>query len=72
VLEAHKEVEVLEQLIKDNFGRSVELFAHTDACMDFSCKICIKKDCSVRKFSFRKKIDWTVENISTNNRHRFN
>ncbi len=70
VHEAHKEIDELSKLIRENFGESVELFVHTDGCLDFSCKICTKHDCPVRKFAFVKKIDWTVENISTNVKHR--
>mgnify|MGYP001048582322 CR=1 FL=1 len=70
VVDAHKEVETLEQSIRENFGDRVELFVHTDACLDFSCKICTKKDCTQRKFDFIKKINWTVKNISTNDKHR--
>lgn len=67
--EAHKEVDELEKIVRENFGDSVELFVHTDGCLDFSCKICSKHHCQVRKFELVKRIDWTVENISTNNKH---
>ena len=70
VTEAHKEVEALEQLVKENFGESVELFVHTDACLHFSCKICTKTACTQRQFNFVKRIDWTVDNISTNSKHK--
>lgn len=67
--EAHKEIAALEELVKSHFGTSVELFVHTDGCLDFSCKICDKKNCAERKHPFEKKINWTVENISSNNKH---
>lgn len=69
VHEAHIEVNSLEQLVKSHFGSSVELFVHTDGCLDFSCKICTKTNCPVRKREFIKKINWTVENISSNTKH---
>lgn len=69
VHEAHIEVAALEALVKQHFGTSVELFVHTDGCLDFSCKICDKKDCSVRKFEFINKVNWTVNNISSNKKH---
>lgn len=69
VHEAHIEVNSLEQLVKSHFGSSVELFVHTDGCLDFSCKICAKTNCPVRKREFIKKINWTVENISSNTKH---
>ncbi len=68
--EAHRELDQLERLIKEKFGDSVEMFVHTDGCLDFSCKICQKTDCHVRQADFETKIEWTVENISSNEKHR--
>lgn len=68
--EAHREIDELSKLVKDNFGESIELFVHTDGCLDFSCAICTKQDCPVRKHPFVKKVDWTVQNVSSNNKHR--
>lgn len=69
VVEAHKQVESLETLVKNNFGQSLELFVHTDACVDFSCPICSVEDCKVRKSEFTEKLNWTIENISSNAKH---
>jgi len=69
VVEAHKEIDILSGLVKDEYGESVELFVHSDACMDFSCAICTKTDCRVRKHPFEKKIEWTMGNISRNTKH---
>ncbi len=68
--EGHKEIDALDQIVKDNFGDSVELFVHTDGCLDFSCKICQMSACPKRKFEQIETITWTVENISTNSKHR--
>lgn len=70
--EAHLEIDELSKLVVNNFGESIELFVHTDGCLDFSCAICTKTDCPVRKHAFVKKIDWTVENVSSNVKHRVN
>ena len=67
--EAHYEIDTLTDLVKKEYGESIELFVHTDGCLDFSCAICSKQNCPVRKHPFQKKIDWTVENISTNVKH---
>src|SRR6185436_4225695 len=40
--EAHKETKRLEELVQKEFGGSIELFVHTDPCVDFSCNICEK------------------------------
>lgn len=69
VHEAHKEIDTLENKIKEKFGNRVELFVHTDGCLEFSCPICDKADCPERRHPFGKKIKWTVENISSNQKH---
>lgn len=69
VHEAHIEIDSLSALIKKEFGESVELFVHSDGCLDFSCAICVKQDCNVRKHDFEKRIEWTIENISSNIKH---
>ena len=68
--EGHLEVDELEKIVKNNFGDSVELMVHTDGCLDFSCKICSKKECPMRKHEMVKTIEWTIENISLDNKHR--
>ena len=70
VHEAHREVDSLSALVKEEFGESVELFVHSDGCLDFSCAICLKQQCAVRKHPFDKKIEWTLGNISGNNKHK--
>ena len=70
VREAHREVDKLDKLIKENFGESVEMFVHTDACVEYSCKICTKSDCNVRQSDFVKKLDWTQVDIANNNKHQ--
>ena len=72
VLEAHAEVDALSELVRENFGESVEIFVHTDACLEFSCKICNNQTCTVRKHAFENKIEWTVENVLANKKHGVN
>ncbi len=67
--EAHTEIDALTDLIKKEFGDSIEFFVHTDGCLDFSCHICHKQDCAVRKHPFEKRIDWTLTNIISNQKH---
>jgi cation diffusion facilitator family transporter len=69
VIEAHKEVEELGHLIKREFGDIIELFVHTDPCLDFSCSICTDSACTVRKKPFEKQIPWTLENVLTDKKH---
>ncbi|HKC35202.1 MAG TPA: cation diffusion facilitator family transporter [Chitinophagaceae bacterium] len=69
VNEAHIEVDVLSNLVRQEFGESVELFVHVDGCLPFSCKVCNKQNCNVRKHNFEKRIDWTLENVLQNQKH---
>ncbi len=67
--EAHAEIDSFTEIIRNEFGEAVEFFIHSDGCKEFSCRICNKKDCLVRKHPFEKKLEWTVTNISDNTRH---
>jgi cation diffusion facilitator family transporter len=70
VNEAHDEVDALASLIRKEFGESLELFVHSDGCLYVQCPICIKSDCPVRQHPFEKRIEWTLENIVQNKKHR--
>jgi cation diffusion facilitator family transporter len=69
VHDAHKEIDALSDLIKKEFGESLELFVHSDGCLPFSCRICNKANCQERKNNFEQKVTWTLENISSNKKH---
>jgi cation diffusion facilitator family transporter len=68
--EGHHEVDKFDLLIKENFGDSVEMFIHTDGCLEFSCKICNKQNCAARKHPFQKSIQWNLENVLSNEKQR--
>lgn len=68
---AHKQVDWLEDLLKDNTEKPIEFFVHVDPCTPQSCQVCTKKDCPVREFPFQKRIEWTTENIMLNQKHFF-
>lgn len=70
VHEAHQEIDELTGLVRARFGKAVEFFVHTDGCLPFQCSLCEKWDCTVRKQSFEKKVEWTVANISSDAKHR--
>ncbi|HEY8399247.1 MAG TPA: cation diffusion facilitator family transporter [Flavihumibacter sp.] len=69
VHEAHDEVDALSNEIRSAFGDSIELFVHSDGCLEISCPICTKFDCPVRQHAFRHRIEWTIENIQSNQKH---
>lgn len=70
VHEAHREIDALAALIKHQFGDAIELFVHTDGCLPFSCTICTKTDCEVRQQPMKGRLDWTLQNIISNEKHR--
>ena len=67
--ESHQEIDQFITLTREHFGHSTEFFIHTDGCMEFQCPICIKEDCPVRMHPFQKRIEWTVGNISSDQKH---
>jgi len=69
VLEAHVEVDALSELIRSRYGESLELFVHTDGCLEFSCSHCTKDNCYVRRRPFEQRIPWTLENVIANKKH---
>lgn len=70
VNEAHVEIEELSKLIREQFSNSMELFVHSDGCQYFQCPICSKDDCPVRKHPFEKRVEWTVDNVLADQKHR--
>lgn len=67
--EAHREIDRLSLLIKQEFGDMIELFVHTDGCLPFSCRIC-NKDCEHRQDTFEQKLEWTLTNIISDKKHQ--
>ena len=70
VHEAHKEVDALTNLLRENYGNTIEFFVHTDGCLPFSCQLCQKEDCTVRQYPFEQKIEWTLDNLLSDKKHR--
>jgi cation diffusion facilitator family transporter len=69
VLEAHTEIDAFRSLVQRKFGESMEFFVHSDACLDFSCRICTKKSCDVRKHAFEERVEWTLATVIPNRKH---
>lgn len=67
--EAHREVDSLTATLTEKFGRQIEFFIHTDACLPHSCTICLKSDCAHRVQSFSRQIEWTKSNIFEDEKH---
>jgi len=70
VNEAHTEVDALGKLIRQNFPQTIEMFVHTDGCIPpVSCSVCPLTTCPKRQKNFEKRLEWTLENITTNKKH---
>ena len=72
VKEAHLEIDELGNLVRNEFGEAMELFVHSDACQEFSCRLCLKNNCMVRLHDFENRIIWTIDNISRDKKHSLN
>ena len=70
VHEAHAEIDKLGKIIKKEFGTAIEFFVHSDGCLPISCPICIKDDCPVRQHDFKRRIEWTVQNLEHDEKHQ--
>ena len=70
VLEAHETIGTLEHSIRKKFGNQIELFIHTDACTERSCRLCALDTCAVRQHPFGSTVEWTLENVLTNKQHK--
>ena len=70
VHEAHAEVDLLTNAVRQEFGSSLEIFTHTDGCLPFSCRICQVQECPHRKQHFVRSIPWTLHNLFENKKHR--
>jgi cation diffusion facilitator family transporter len=70
VNEAHREVDALSAQVKQQFGEQIELFVHVDGCLEFSCAVCTNTTCKVRQHPFQQKINWSIDNIRSNEKHR--
>lgn len=70
VNQAHEEMEVLGKIISEAFDQDLESFVHTDGCVPpQSCKVCPLMDCTERKAAFVERLEWTLENITSNKKH---
>lgn len=69
VNEAHAILDTLTDTIKDHFENRVEFFIHVDGCLTSQCAICNLSNCDKRNTNYLKKIDWTHQNIISNQKH---
>ena len=69
VVDADREIHVLEALIRKHFDNQVELFIHIDACMPYQCKLCAMAECPERQHAYQEQLAWTTENSWADAKH---
>ena len=67
--DSHKEVSLVEKLLKESMEQEIEIFIHADPCLPMSCPVCPIKECIHRKAPFIKKLEWDMENLLPNKKH---
>lgn len=65
----HHEISEIERVINENVNSETEFFIHADPCIPQCCHYCNKEDCLVREGPKTKNIEWTLENVTKNNKH---
>lgn len=69
--QSFQEVKAFEKMIKAHTERPVELFVHIDPCEPpENCKLCPVQDCPERQAPQEERLDWTLDNIKDNQKHR--
>ncbi len=69
--ESHSQVDSVEQLIKKDFDREIEFFIHADPCVPpTSCSVCQIGNCKERKADFVKKVEWKIDNLLPDTKHK--
>jgi len=68
--DVHEQVKNLETVLNRDVENHVEVFVHTDPCMEIPCNICSVKDCTFRKEAQVMQINWNSENLMLNKKHQ--
>lgn len=67
--QVHQEVHEFEEILKKEISNEVEIFIHADPCLPECCHYCRIEDCPVRAQTFSGDVEWTISNISSNQKH---
>ena len=66
----HEHTKKLEYVLNLDVENHVEVFVHTDPCMEIPCNICSVKDCPFRRMPHVSQVKWTSENLMLNKKHQ--
>lgn len=68
--QSHDGMKEFEECLANSIDNPVESFIHVDPCLPTSCSICKVQSCFYRKHPFEKKVEWTLKNVTTNQKHQ--
>ncbi|MCO5231922.1 MAG: cation diffusion facilitator family transporter [Chitinophagales bacterium] len=69
--QAHDQMKDFEKCLQNSVLNPVETFIHIDPCIPKSCSICSVENCAYRTAPFKEKIEWTLDNITKNQKHQY-
>ncbi|WP_339924692.1 cation diffusion facilitator family transporter [uncultured Cyclobacterium sp.] len=70
LVQGHECVHEVEEVLEENLSGNIEVFVHADPCIpDPCCHYCQVVNCPVRQFPLSRKIEWTADNMSQNQKH---
>ncbi|MCC9135349.1 cation diffusion facilitator family transporter [Pontibacter silvestris] len=69
VLQAHDEVDAVAALVREKIDPGIELFIHTDPCIEPSCQICTKESCENRQHKFHHRVEWEFDKVIADRKH---
>ena len=69
VKDAEVAIHGVEDLIAQHFDNKIEIFIHIDACQPYSCKLCAKQDCNVRRHPIEGQVEWNKDNVWYDAKH---
>lgn len=65
----HREISNIDQLINKSGAYETELFIHADPCLPACCSYCKMTNCPVRAVPYQGEIEWTIDNVTKNQKH---
>ncbi len=68
--DAHKEVDMLEQVLENVFHNDIEASIHSEPCLPTSCEICELQNCEHRGSEFVKRVEWNANHILEDEHHK--
>jgi cation diffusion facilitator family transporter len=67
--QVHFQVSEIDRVITENVNSETEFFIHADPCVPKCCHYCAMQNCKVRAEVQTKTIDWSLDNVTKNQKH---